>query len=174
VNDVREQYNRLDVRLTRLMARHGITLLRLSLGVVFLWFGLLKFFPGLSPAADLAARTIGALSFGLIPPETAMFILAVWESLIGIGLLTGRAMRLTLALLWLQMLGTATPLVLFPSETWTVFPIAPTLEGQYIIKNLVLISAGLVLGATVRGGRLVADPKPPTRPGPPAPVKAGR
>jgi len=172
VNDVREQYNRLDIRLTRLMARHGITLLRLSLGVVFLWFGLLKFFPGLSPAADLAARTIGTLSFGLIPPETAMFILAAWESLIGIGLLTGRALRLTLALLWLQMLGTATPLVLFPSETWTVFPIAPTLEGQYIIKNLVLISAGLVLGATVRGGGLEADPHPPTRPGPPAPVRA--
>lgn len=171
MNDVREQYNHLDVRLTRLMARHGITLLRVSLGVVFVWFGLLKFFPGLSPAADLAARTIGALSFGLIPPATAVIILAVWESLIGIGLLTGRAMRLTLALLWLQMLGTATPLVLFPAETWTVFPVAPTLEGQYIIKNLVLISAGLVLGATVRGGGLVADPRPPTRPGPPAPVR---
>ena len=98
-------------------------------------------------------------------------ILAVWESLIGIGLLTGRAMRLTLLLLWAQMLGTVTPLFLFPAETWNIFPIAPTLEGQYIIKNLVLISAGLVLGATVRGGGLVSDPKPPTRPGPPAPVR---
>ena len=80
---------------------------------MFVWFGFLKFFPGLA-AADLAARTIGALRFGLIPPATAVLILAVWESLIGMGLLTGHAMRLTLALLWLQMLGTATPLFLFP------------------------------------------------------------
>jgi uncharacterized membrane protein YphA (DoxX/SURF4 family) len=172
-NELHEAYEQLDSRLTRLMARYGITALRISLGVVFLWFGFLKFFPGLSPAADLAARTIGVLSFGLIPPATAVLILAVWESLIGIGLLTGRAMRLTLALLWLQMLGTATPLVLFPAETWTVFPIAPTLEGQYIIKNLVLISAGLVLGATVRGGKLVTgrDLPPPPQSGKPKPAE---
>ena len=61
-------------------------------------------------------------------------------------------------LLAVQMAGTFTPLVLFPSETWTVFPIAPTLEGQYIIKNLVLIGAAMVVGATVRGGRMVAEP----------------
>jgi len=157
-NNLREGYERLDVRLTSLMARHGITALRISLGLVFVWFGFLKFFPGLSPAADLAARTIGVLSFGLIPPATAVLILAVWESLIGIGLLTGRAMRLTLALLWLQMLGTATPLFLFPAETWVLFPIAPTLEGQYIIKNLVLVGAAMVIGATVRGGQLLAEP----------------
>lgn len=171
MNDLRARYDRVDSGLAGWMAHHGVTMLRVSLGLIFVWFGFLKFFPGLSPAEGLAARTIGVLSFGLIPPAAALLILAVWESLIGIGLLTGRAMRLTLALLWLQMLGTVTPLFLFPQETWTVFPIAPTLEGQYIIKNLVLISAGLVLGATVRGGRMVADPEPPTRPGPPAPVK---
>ncbi len=173
-NKLHERFERLDARLTGLMARHGIAALRISLGLVFVWFGFLKFFPGLSPAADLAARTIGALSFGLIPPAAAVLILAAWESLIGIGLLTGRAMRLTLALLWLQMLGTATPLLLFPAETWVIFPIAPTLEGQYIIKNLVLISAGLVLGATVRGGKLVTDrdlPPPPPRPGKPKPAE---
>ncbi|MFQ3647997.1 MAG: hypothetical protein SNJ80_13785, partial [Anaerolinea sp.] len=64
----------------------------------------------------------------------------------------------TLLLLVLQMFGTITPLFLFPAETWTVFPIAPTLEGQYIIKNLVLVSAAIVIGATVRGGDVVADP----------------
>jgi len=58
-------------------------------------------------------------------------------------------------LLFLQMAGTMTPLVLFPAETFVRFPYAPTLEGQYIIKNLVLISAGLVVGSTVRGGRIV-------------------
>jgi hypothetical protein len=68
-------------------------------------------------------------------------------------------MRATLFLLALQMLGTLTPMLLFPAETWQVFPISPTLEGQYIIKNLVLISAGIVIGATVRGGELVAEPE---------------
>jgi len=147
-----------DVRLTRWMARHGVPLLRVSLGIVFLWFGALKFFPGLSPAQDLAARTITVLSFGFVSPSISLPVLAAWECLIGLGLLTGRLMRLTLLLLAAQMAGTLTPLVLFPSEVFTRVPYAPTLEGQYIIKNAVLISAALVLGATVRGGGLVADP----------------
>jgi uncharacterized membrane protein YphA (DoxX/SURF4 family) len=159
LNDLYARVQRVDIRLTRWMAQNGLTWLRVSLGVVFLWFGALKFFPGLSPAAELATRTITTLSFGLIAPATALLILAVWETVIGVGLLAGRGLRVILALLWLQMLGTVTPLILFPAETWLVFPIAPTLEGQYIIKNLVLISAGLVLGATVRGGRLVAEPR---------------
>ena len=68
-------------------------------------------------------------------------------------------MRLTLALLFLQMLGTITPLFIFPEQTWLVFPIAPTLEGQYIIKNAVLVAGAVVLGATVRGGKLVSEPR---------------
>lgn len=156
--DLKQTYHQIDKTLTRWMARYGLLLLRLSLGFVFLWFGFLKFFPGLSPATDLATRTIETLSFGLIGPEVSIYILAVWECLIGIGLLSGRYMRLTLLLLFVQMLGTLTPLVLFPQEAFVHFPYAPTLEGQYIIKNAVLISAGIVLGATVRGGRLVADP----------------
>jgi uncharacterized membrane protein YphA (DoxX/SURF4 family) len=136
------------------MARRGVTLLRVSLGLVFLWFGVLKFFPGLSPSQDLAARTMQRLSFGLLSPEGAVMLLAIWESLIGLGLLTGVLLRGTLLLLWLQMLGTITPLVLFPGETFTRLPFVPSLEGQYIIKNIVLISAGIVIGATVRGGRL--------------------
>lgn len=91
-------------------------------------------------------------------PSVSVPILALWECLIGLGLLTGRFMRVTLLLLAVQMAGTLTPLVLFPSEVFARIPYAPTLEGQYIIKNAVLISAALVLGATVRGGGLVADP----------------
>ena len=87
-------------------------------------------------------------------------MLATWECLIGLGLIFGKFLRAKLALLLLQMLGTFLPLVLFPQETFTIFPIAPTLEGQYIIKNVVLVSAGIVVGATVRGGRLVAEPPP--------------
>ncbi|MFL5468150.1 MAG: DoxX family membrane protein [Gemmatimonadaceae bacterium] len=155
-----ERFNSLDARITHWMARYGVPLLRISLGVVFLWFGALKFFPGLSPAQDLAARTILRLSFGLVGPAISVPVLAAWECLIGLGLLTGIFMRATLLLLAVQMAGTLTPLVLFPSEVFLRIPYAPTLEGQYIIKNAVLISAAIVIGATVRGGRLVADPVP--------------
>jgi len=151
-------FNSVDTRITRWMARYGILLLRISMGIVFLWFGLLKFFPGLSPAAGLATRTIERLTFGMIPPEVSLMILAAWESLIGVGLLFGVFLRLTLLLLFVQMLGTITPLFLFPQEAFIIFPFVPTLEGQYIIKNLVLISAGLVIGATVRGGKVVSTP----------------
>ena len=150
---------RADVKITNWMARYGIVLLRISLGVVFFWFGVLKFFPGLSPAQDLAARTIGVLTFGLVPPDISVPVLALWECVIGLGLITGVFMRGTLLLLFLQMLGTITPLFFFPSEAFMRLPYAPTLEGQYIIKNLVLVSAGLVIGATVRGGAMVADPE---------------
>ena len=152
------RFDAVDARVTRWMASHGIRLLRISLGVVFLWFGVLKFFPGLSPASDLAARTIYALSFGVVSARVSVPLLAAWECLIGVGLITGVYMRATLFLLALQMAGTLTPLLLFPSEVFTRVPYAPTLEGQYIIKNAVLISAAIVLGATVRGGRLTSEP----------------
>jgi hypothetical protein len=83
--------------------------------------------------------------------------LAVWETLIGLGLITGKFLRIILLLLFAQMIGTMTPLILFPAETFSKIPYAPTLEGQYIIKNLVLISAGLVVGATVRGGKIIEE-----------------
>lgn len=148
-------FNRIDPLITGFMARYSITLLRVSLGINFFWFGVLKFFPNLSPAQGLAAKTIETLSFGLIGSEISVPLLALWECLIGLGLITGKFLRITLLLLFLQMTGTMTPLVLFPEETFVRFPYAPTLEGQYIIKNLVLISAGLVVGSTVRGGRIV-------------------
>lgn len=150
--------NRLDRAITIWMARHGVRLLRVSLGVVFLWFGVLKFFPGLSPATELATRTIAVLTFGTIPGAVAINVLAAWEALIGVGMIFGIAMRATIALLMVQMLGTITPLFLFPELAFTKVPYAPTLEGQYIIKNVVLVSAALVVGATVRGGGLVASP----------------
>ena len=155
---VNQQFDQIDVRITGWMARYGLVLLRISLGIVFFWFGVLKFFPGLSPAQDLAARTINVLTFGLVAPALSVPLLAAWECLIGLGLITGRFMRATLLLLFVQMIGTFLPLVFFSADSFTRFPYAPTLEGQYIIKNLVLVSAGLVIGATVRGGRVIADP----------------
>ena len=154
---VPEPLEPIDVRITATLARIGVPVLRIGLGVVFLWFGILKFFPGASPAEVLAGRTIEQLSGGLIGRDVSLPILAIWESLIGLGLLTGRLMRATLLLLAIQMLGTLTPLILFPGETFSTFPFAPSLEGQYIIKNVVLIGAAMVVGATVRGGRLVPD-----------------
>ena len=153
------RFNRIDANLAAWMARHGVTLLRYSLGIVFFWFGVLKFFPGLSPASDLAVATIDQLTFGRMPPAIAINVLAAWECLIGLGLIFNVAMRATLLLLWVQMLGTITPIFLFPELVFTRPPYAPTLEGQYIIKNIVLVSAGIVIGATVRGGGLVARPE---------------
>ena len=159
MNRLQALFGMVDTRLTMLMSRYGIVVLRISVGVVFFWFGFLKFFPDLSPAQDLASRTIEKLTFGIMSAELSLPILATWETLIGIGLITGKFMRITLLLLLFQMLGTITPLFLFPQETFTQFPYAPTLEGQYIIKNLVLVSAAFVIGATVRGGNLIADPQ---------------
>jgi uncharacterized membrane protein YkgB len=151
-------FDRVDPVIVEWMAAHGIQLTRISLGIVFLWFGALKFFPGLSPAQELAGRTIEQLTGGLVGPALSLPILAAWECTIGLGLISGRLLRLTLLLLFLQMPGTLLPLLFFPHETFVHPPYAPTLEGQYIIKNLVLISAGIVVGATVRGGKIVDEP----------------
>src|SRR3989304_2917815 len=97
-------FTRIDTRLTTWMARHGISLLRISLGLVFLWFGALKFFPDLSPAQNLATRTIAGLPFGLLPDNGAILILAAWECLMGLGLILGMFLRAPLFLLFLQML----------------------------------------------------------------------
>ncbi len=144
---------RIDPVIAGWMERHGITVTRIALGIVFLWFGALKFFPGMSPAEDLAGRTMTVLSGGLLAPEVSLPLLAAWECAIGLGLLSGRLLRTTLLLLFVQVPGTLMPLLLFPDETFTRVPLAPTLEGQYIIKNLVLVGAALVIGSTVRHRR---------------------
>ena len=155
-----DRFNRLDRAITSWMASSGIRSLRISLGVVFFWFGFLKFFPGLSPDEKLATDTVQILTGGLIDPRASLLVLATWESLIGIGLITGKALRATLLLLFLQVPGTALPLFLLPELTFQSAPFVLTLEGQYIVKNLVMISAGLVIGATVRGGGLRAASNP--------------
>jgi uncharacterized membrane protein YkgB len=156
--NVAETYHRVDRTLTQVFARFGITALRISLAIVFLWFGALKFFPGLSSAESLAIETTRVLSSGLVHDRLAILLVASLETIIGIGLLFGIALRATLFLLAMQMLGTLAPLVIFPHLTFVSFPWVPTLEGQYILKNAVIISAALVVGATVRGGGLVSEP----------------
>jgi uncharacterized membrane protein YkgB len=150
-------FDRIDLRITRWMARYSLGILRFGLGVIFIWFGALKLIPGLSPAEELVRNTIY-----FFDPDFFLPILAIWEVLIGLGFLVGlftnRFQRLTILLLFLQMGGTALPLVLLPEVVWTSFPFVLTLEGQYIIKNLVIIGSALVLGATVRGGRVIPEP----------------
>jgi len=147
-----KQFDAIDRVITAWMAQYGLRILRVGLGIVFFWFGVLKFFPGLSPAEDLVRHTIY-----FVDPDLFIPILAAWEALIGLGLIFGKYMRVTLLLLFLQMPGTALPLLLLPEVVWTYFPFGLTLEGQYIVKNLALIGAGIVLGGTVRGGRIVVE-----------------
>ncbi len=150
-----QEFERIDVTITNWMAKNGLLIMRVGLGIIFLWFGALKFFPGLSPAEELVRNTVY-----FVDPDLFIPVLAAWEVLIGLGLIAGKFMRITLLLLFLQMPGTALPLVVLPDIVWTNFPFGLSLEGQYIIKNLVLVSAGLVLGATVRGGRLTSHSDP--------------
>jgi uncharacterized membrane protein YphA (DoxX/SURF4 family) len=152
-------FHNVDIAVTNWMAKNGIPLLRYSIGIIFLWYGMLKFFQGASPAEDLAINTIDKLTFGLFSPKFIIISLALLETLIGVGLIFNLFLRETLLLLYLQMIGTFTPIFLFPGEVFTTFPYALTLEGQYIIKNVVIVSAGIVIGATVRGGKLVAKAK---------------
>jgi uncharacterized membrane protein YkgB len=146
-----KEIDRADQRITLWMARYGLTMMRVALGVIFFWFGALKLVPGLSPAEELVRSTVFFIDPNLFQP-----VLAVWEMTIGLGLITGLFMRLTLLLLFLQMPGTALPIFITPEAVFTHFPFGLTIEGQYIVKNLALITSAIVLGSTVRGGRIVA------------------
>jgi uncharacterized membrane protein YkgB len=139
-----ETLDRLDQRISRTMRSIGPWLLRLSLGVVFVWFGALKPL-GLSPANELVARTVV-----WFPPGVFLPILGAWEVAIGVCLLLKPLNRVGILLLLLQMPGTMLPLVLLPEVCFVHVPFVPTIEGQYIIKNLVLISAAIVVGGWVR------------------------
>jgi uncharacterized membrane protein YkgB len=150
-------FDNVDQSITRWMARYSLTIMRFGLGVIFVWFGALKLFPGLSPAEELVRNTIY-----FFDPDFFLPILAIWEVMIGLGFLVGlftnKLQRLTILLLFLQMPGTALPLLILPEVVWTSFPFVLTLEGQYIFKNLAIIGSALVLGATVRGGQVVSEP----------------
>lgn len=133
----------LDRRITGWMRRNGLFVLRVGLALVFLWFGLLKPL-GMSPAEGLVRRVV----YG-VPPDLFVPLLGWWEVAIGVGLLFRPLHRTAILLLLLQMPGTLLPLVLLPEVCFTQVPWGLTLEGQYIIKNAVLIGAALVVGGTV-------------------------
>lgn len=151
----RLQFNHLDLKITALMAKHGLALLRISIGLVYFWFGALKLIPGASPAEVLIRE-----SFSFLPMQFFIPFLAFWEIIIGLGFISGGLTRLVILLMLLQMVGAASPILLNPTAVFTTFPFVLTLEGQYIVKNIVLIAAAMVIGATVRGGGLSSEPKP--------------
>jgi putative oxidoreductase len=142
----------------RWVAGHSVTLLRLSLGAVFLGFGVLKFFPGLSPAAGMAGETFAELTFGLVPASVGVVCVAILETAIGLSLLTGRLLRLGLALLGMAMVGILSPLVLLPEALFRGVLWAPTLEGQYVLKDVVLLAAALAVAASAFGRRPLGTP----------------
>ncbi len=137
--------SKIDEAIARWMYRYGRFFLRMSLAVVFIWFGALKILH-LSPAQDLVVKTVYWFD-----PAVFIPILGWWEVLIGVGLLFRPLIRAALFLLFVQMPGTALPLFILPQVCFTSVPFGLTIEGQYIIKNLVLISAAIVIGGTVRG-----------------------
>ena len=138
-------YDELDILITKFMSKWGITFLRYSLGLIYIWFGILKPF-GLSPAQELVENTV----YWFDNPKTFVPILGWWEVVIGLTMCIKPLIRVSIFLLFIQMPGTFLPLILLPEVCFNNFPFGLTLEGQYIIKNLIIISAALVVGSTVR------------------------
>jgi uncharacterized membrane protein YphA (DoxX/SURF4 family) len=157
MRDLFERFDQLDTRLNQWLVAYSIPVLRVALGGIFLAFGLLKLFPGLSPIEDLATRTTEALSFGLVSGRAAMVVIATLECLIGLSFVTGRFLRVGVWLLGAQMLGAMSPLVLFPGELFSGSLHTPTLAAQYIIKDVVLVAAGMVIASTWTGARIVPE-----------------
>ena len=142
ISEVREEAQRLDGRVRRFLDRVGVPLLRISLGIVFLWFGLLKVFD-VSPVSGLVAKTIYWFE-----PDVVVPALGAVEVFVGACFLVGRLMRVAIPLLILQMAGTFLVLVLLPDVTFrNGNPFLLTVEGEFVLKNLVLLSAGLVVGS---------------------------
>jgi len=113
----------------------------IAIGLVYLWFGALKFVPHLSPAENLAQNTIHQLTFGLIADNVSIILLAIWEVGLGILLIFNVFKRTAIIIALVHMVLTFTPLLFFPEEIFTQGYVGLTLTGQYIIKNLIIIAA---------------------------------
>lgn len=133
-----------DQKIARWMRRWSTPAVRISFGIIFIWFGILKPFD-ISAAASLIKATVAWLPVGT--PEFWLNAIGWWEVAIGITFLFARTTKIAIALLFMQMFGTFMPLVVLPEVTFQNGNIlTPSLEGQYIIKNVMIISAALVLG----------------------------
>ena len=134
----------LDVSISKYMRLFGKPALQISLAIIFIWFGALKPL-GLSPAENLLKQTVTWLPFG--KADIWLQIIGYWEIIIGICFLFKPTYRIAITLLFMQMIGTFMPLIFLPEVTFQEGnPLVLTLEGQYIIKNILIISSALVLG----------------------------
>lgn len=140
----REHFRTLDTKIIMAFKKIDIPFARLALFIVFFWFGFLKMIDA-SPAnplvAELLERTLPFITF-----QQFIILFGLFEMLIGILFLIPRAVRIVMPLLGLHMLTTLAPLVLLPTVAWHA-PLVPTMEGQYIIKNVVLIALACVVAA---------------------------
>ncbi len=136
--------SRLDEIVIPFLRSWGVPTLRISLAVVFIWFGALKVF-GVSPVVDLVASTVY-----WVDPEWFVPALGVVEILVGLGLAVRRLLRLVLLVLAGQMVGTFLVFLLLPEIAFQDGnPLKLTVEGEFVIKNLVLLAAGMVVGASI-------------------------
>ena len=124
---------------------------------MFLGFGALKLFPGVSPAEGLVVATADRMFLGVVPGGVALVAVAAVECVIGLCLITGRALRIGVLLLVAQLVGILSSLVLLPERLFSGPGGAPSLEGQYVLKDLILAAAALVLLSAAGGGRLIAE-----------------
>ncbi len=122
-------------------------ILAVTIGLVYLWFGALKFFPGISPAEELAGKTVCALTLGLIPEGLCLLMLATWEVVVGLLLILNVARKKVVIITMVHMICTFTPYIIFPDLSFTI-PFAFTLVGQYIFKNIIIIAALIILYKT--------------------------
>lgn len=127
------------------LERNQFSILRICIGILFLWFGALKFFPGLSPAESLASQTVDILTLHLLPDAMILPSLALLEFGLGVLLVFTKEYKLTFWLLLFHMACTIMPMAVLPEVTFKSFPFQLTIEGQYIVKNIVIISAAFVL-----------------------------
>lgn len=116
-------------------------LLAISIGIVYVWFGVLKFIPELSPAEALAKHTIKFLTFGLIPENIGIILLAMLEVSIGVCLLFNLKLKTVIIIAIIHLMFAFIPVIFFPEISFTKMPYALTLVGQYIVKNIIIISA---------------------------------
>lgn len=115
--------------------------LQISIGLVYVWFGTLKFFPNISPAEELAIDTINELTGFLIPSQISIILLAIWETTVGIFFIFNLQKRITTNVALVHMLLTFTPIYFFPELIFNDHFLSLTLLGQYIFKNLIILGA---------------------------------
>ena len=120
-------------------------IITIAIGLVYLWFGALKFFPGVSPAESLALETVHALTFNVFSDRLAILLLAFWEVSLGLLLIANLFRKIALYVTLLHILLTFTPFIFFPEILFTQAPFGLTLVGQYIIKNLIILGILVVL-----------------------------